>query len=347
MIPAAVDRAPWVDHAPRCPGLPRRALRATPPELESESCTMRREVEVRIAAVAAGQHGVVTRGQLLEAGLSRAGIAHRLDAGSIRRLHRGVFLVGPLLAPHTAEMAAVLASGGHGLVSHTSAASLWALGAARAAGEPVEIVRAGTSRACHPGIRVHRTAGLEAEDRAVVNAIPVTAPVRTLVDLAGVVGSGELERAVARAEREGLVTREALLARVARSGGRRGIVALRRLLGIPGGPALTRSEAEAAFLALVREAGLPAPEANAPFGRYELDFLWRAEGVAVEVDGFRSHSTRPRFEGDRRKDARLLAAGIKVLRVTWRQIADDAVATAVQVGQALARAGAERGGRTR
>lgn len=145
---------------------------------------------------------------------------------------------------------------------------------------------------------------------------------------------------MARAEREGLVDGEAMDTLVARSRGRPGVAALRALVAAPAGPAFTRSEAEERFLALVREARLPAPELNVAIGRYEIDFLWRGAGIAVEVDGFRHHSSRPRFEGDRRKDTWLLAAGIKVVRLSWRQIVDDPVATAVQVGQVLARAGA-------
>jgi very-short-patch-repair endonuclease len=71
----------------------------------------------------------------------------------------------------------------------------------------------------------------------------------------------------------------------------------------------------------------------------EVDFLWRAEGIAVEVDGYRYHSARSRFENDRRRAAHLAAHGIQVIPVTWRQIADEGTATAVQLGRALLRAG--------
>jgi very-short-patch-repair endonuclease len=143
---------------------------------------------------------------------------------------------------------------------------------------------------------------------------------------------------VARAEREGLATREALNILVARHPRRPGTPALRAVLESEGGPTLTRSEAEAKFHTLTRCAGLPPPEINVGVGPYELDFLWRAEGIAVEVDGFRHHSSRPRFEGDRRKDAWLLANGITVIRLSWRQIVHEPLATAVLIGQALARA---------
>jgi very-short-patch-repair endonuclease len=129
---------------------------------------------------------------------------------------------------------------------------------------------------------------------------------------------------------------------LARHSNRRGIRTFRSVINVQGGPAFTRSEAEARFIELVRQAGLPVLRANVTLGRYEIDFLWRSEGIAVEVDGYRHHSARPRFEGDRRKDAWLLAAGIRVLRLSWLQITQEAMATAVQLGQALALAGRVR-----
>ena len=92
------------------------------------------------------------------------------------------------------------------------------------------------------------------------------------------------------------------------------------------------------FLALVRRARLPAPETNALVAEYEIDFFWRNHGLAVEIDGFQFHSSRPSFEGDRRRIARLASLGIQVIPLTWRQVVDDEVATAVQLGQALLRA---------
>jgi len=43
----------------------------------------------------------------------------------------------------------------------------------------------------------------------------------------------------------------------------------------------------------------------------------------VEVDGFAYHSSREAFERDRRRDARLQAAGYRVVRFTYRQIVSD------------------------
>jgi very-short-patch-repair endonuclease len=53
---------------------------------------------------------------------------------------------------------------------------------------------------------------------------------------------------------------------------------------------------------------------------WEVDAVWDRERLVVEVDGYRYHRTRAKFERDRRKDAQLLAVGYRVLRVTWRQL---------------------------
>lgn len=54
------------------------------------------------------------------------------------------------------------------------------------------------------------------------------------------------------------------------------------------------------------------------------DFVWRAQRVLVEADGFGSHKIRRAFEEDRRRDQRLHVAGWRPLRVTWRQLEREA-----------------------
>ena len=68
----------------------------------------------------------------------------------------------------------------------------------------------------------------------------------------------------------------------------------------------------------------------------EVDFLWRPEGLIVEMDGYRYHSGQQRWERDHLRDQRLLAAGYRVLRISWRQLVDTPIAVAVRIGQALA-----------
>lgn len=123
------------------------------------------------------------------------------------------------------------------------------------------------------------------------------------------------------------------------------MVLLRALLGEGSAHSFTRSEAERRFLELLRSAGLPPAHTNVPQGPFELDFFWPDLNVAVEVDGFAFHRSRAQFENDRRKDAWLLTRGIRMIRVTWRQITREPIVVAVQVGQALALAQASRAAR--
>ena len=83
---------------------------------------------------------------------------------------------------------------------------------------------------------------------------------------------------------------------------------------------LTRSEAERLLLALCRAARLPLPQTNVRRAGWEVDAVWEPQRLVVEVDGYRYHGPQPQFERDRRKDADLLLAGYRVLRLTWRRL---------------------------
>jgi very-short-patch-repair endonuclease len=82
------------------------------------------------------------------------------------------------------------------------------------------------------------------------------------------------------------------------------------------GPGMTRSELERTFLAFVKRYGLPQPETNAPVAGYVVDVLFREHRVIVELDGYRWHRSRAKFESDRDRDANTLAAGFSTVRVT-------------------------------
>jgi hypothetical protein len=101
-----------------------------------------------------------------------------------------------------------------------------------------------------------------------------------------------------------------------------------------------RSEAERLFLELCDRNGLPRPLVNASAAGYEVDFLWPQAGLVVEVDGAATHMTRKAFEGDRRRDRRLAAHGLQVLRVTWPDLQGDGRTLAREIRAVLAARGA-------
>ncbi len=92
--------------------------------------------------------------------------------------------------------------------------------------------------------------------------------------------------------------------------------------------------------ALVRQAGLPQPVSQHVIGRYRLDFAWPELRVAVETDGWATHGRRQAFEDDRARDAFLLAAGWRVLRVTYRRLRRQPTLVAAQLSAVLAQAAA-------
>ena len=287
-----------------------------------------------IAALATRQYGVVSRAQLLAAGIGPGAIATRMKRHGLIPLHRGVYAVGhTALVPLAREAAALLAGGPAALLSHRSAAWLWRLVERRV--EPVEITVPASSRR-RPGLIIHRSRGLGPDDVSVRRGLPATTPARTLLDLATVSTARELERALDEAFTQRVTSRAALRAAVQRAQGHHGAGRVRALLAGNQEPALTRSEAEERFLGLLRDAALPPPAVNAKMAGHVVDFLWRERGLIVEIDGFRFHSTRSAFERDRRRDAELTAAGFRVLRVTWRQLCDEPFVVIARLAAALA-----------
>ena len=150
------------------------------------------------------QNGVVTRSQLLDLGVTRSGIAHRLRIGRLHLLHRGVFAVGtPEVSRLGRWTAAVLACGGEALLSHQSAAEAWGIRGVWAGQIEVSVPIQQKPRV--RGVRVHRRRTLEAKDARRRFGIPVTDPARTLVDLATRLRPRELEAAINEADRLDLI----------------------------------------------------------------------------------------------------------------------------------------------
>lgn len=297
---------------------------------------MSREIEEGVVETAAHQHGVVTRTQLLAAGLTPRAIQGRLESGRLRLLRHGVYLVGPVTPPWARELSAVLACGTGARASHRTAASLWEIGPRPGPSSPVEVKVPAHRVVRRPGIRAYRSADLDGQPPAKVQGVPATHPIETLLDLAAVAAPSDLERMAARAERNRLVSLDDLRAAVDQNTGRPGMGALRDLLGQPHGPAFTRSDLEARFRDTVRRFQLPEPRFNLRVHGYEVDCFWPDAGLVVELDGAAYHGSWQSQQNDRRRDTELATRGILVIRMTWKHLLHETEPTMVRVAQALA-----------
>jgi very-short-patch-repair endonuclease len=173
-----------------------------------------------------------------------------------------------------------------------------------------------------PGIRLHQVKG-HLQDETEREGIPVTSVARTLFDLAEVVDARQLEKAFEEADRLGLLKLRELEALCERSKGRKGLRTIRALIATAHEPAMTRSRLEQQFAALCHRYGLPRPVRNVRFLGREADVVWPRQKLIVELDGFAFHRHRAAFERDRTRDARLQAAGYRVIRLTHRRLEDE------------------------
>jgi hypothetical protein len=287
-----------------------------------------RSPDAVIAVLASRQYGVVTRRQLVHAGVSGSAVDGRIGT-ILHSVHAGVYAVGhPGLGIEGRWLAATLAFGPGAVLSHRAAAALWGL---RPAWNRFLEVTAPRSAGGRPGIILHRSRSIEA---TTCRGIPVTTPARTLVDVADVAGARVLKKVLEQAE---VLRLDATPVPVpGRRGHGRLVSALAEL-----GPAvpLTRSELEDAFLELCLSAGLPAPLANLTVGGMAIDFVWPELRLAVEIDSWRYHGTRAAFGRDRRRSARMQLAGWGLLRFTDWDVACDAGYVADTCAAALARVG--------
>jgi predicted transcriptional regulator of viral defense system len=116
--------------------------------------------DAAVVALARRQHGVVTTAGLLQAGFGHNAIAAKVERGWLRRLHRGVYLVGALESPLTKPAAALLATGPNAVLSHRTAAVLWNLLTPRPA-DPIHITLRNANRRTRRGVTIHHATTLD------------------------------------------------------------------------------------------------------------------------------------------------------------------------------------------
>ncbi len=287
-------------------------------QLRADKSANRRDLAV--SELAGAQHGVIDEDDLLRCGLDRQAISVRARNGRLHRLHLGVFAVGHVaLSAKGRYLAAVKACRPLAILSHAPAGEIWEY-LDEDSRRPPEVTIRGDVHRRRPGIRIHRCIDIRDDEWLVFDRIPITSPMRTIIDLAGVLDESALREALRRAIAMRRV-RLATLARVlARTGPRPGIAKLRRLVaaGLP-----TRSELEDVVLALVLAAGFDRPDVNVPLrlgGRTVIpDLRWPEQRLIVECDGASWHDNAIARADDLERQRLLEAHGERVMRVTWRQ----------------------------
>lgn len=287
-------------------------------------------------ATGSSQHGLVTWQQLIDAGVARSTIARWVRAGRLVHVQPQVYRVtGAPVTWHQQVLAAALAAGPGAAASHRTAAVLWAM----LDQGPIEIVVPRGRTPQLRGVLVHQTRDPIPGTRRF--GIPVTSPMRTIVDLGAVVPALAVEEALDRTEVARLCSVAAVeweLARVARPG-RRGAGALRAvldrraLLEIPPDGML-----EPRFARLLKGAGLPMATFQHRLGRYEIDFAYPDLLVAIEVDGYGPHASRRAFQHDRDRQNVLVGLGWTVLRFTWADVVKRPDHVARVIREAIGRA---------
>jgi hypothetical protein len=278
-----------------------------------------RSVDELIASISARQHGGITTGQLVHAGVGYPGISKRAANGRLHRKHRGVYAVGqPRLSQEGEWMAAMLACGPGACLAWLSAAVHLNLWRRRVAGIHVLVP---TRHRGPSGVRVHRCRRLQAQDITRRAGIPVTTVPRTLVDLSDLLTAHQLANVIHEAAFRKLFDERAVRAAMQRAKGRHKLPVLEKALALnAAGSAGTRSDLEDRFLAHTTKSGLPEPLVNTRVQDIEVDFHWPQLGLIVEVDGPGHTRPRTRREDDER-DARLRAAGHRILRLAEHEIA--------------------------
>lgn len=274
-----------------------------------------------LAELAGRQHGVAARRQLLQLGLKPSSIGLWTQSGHLHRLHRGVYAVGcRAVGEDGARLAAVLACGPDAALASISAAEHQRL-AHTTGSRPVHVVVPRRSKASPGGVRLHRPRTFDRRDLVVVRNVAVTSPTRTIFDAASDVGPGLLRIMFERAEHREELDRVRLAELLDRARGRRGLGALRELLGFESIPlSRTRSVLERIVLSVCRTHRLPIPGVNVPLLDYEVDFFWPAARFVVEADG--GHHLGERRDRDNRRDVALARAGIIVRRYTFAALKD-------------------------
>jgi very-short-patch-repair endonuclease len=271
--------------------------------------------DVEIGRIATRSHGVVTRAELLRAGITPAEIKHRVAIGALLREHRGVYRVGHRAPSVEARYVAAVRACGEGALLRGRPAG-YLFGLLRDEAPPPEVATRSQRRI--KGVITQRARGTSPSG-TLWNGIPVTTVPQTLVDLAAELSLDDLARACHEAGVKFRTTPAQVNA--VRHPNTKGAANLRAVLD--GDVRVTLSKLEKRFLERLEQAGLPLPVTNRPAGNRRVDCRWPEHRLTVEIDGYRFHNSRHAWEQDREREREAHQRGDAFRRYTYDDVADD------------------------
>ena len=282
-----------------------------------------------LGVLARAHHGLIRREIAIREGISHSALTRRVRSQLLELVGPGVYRFRS--APITWDQKALLGCwevGPAALVSHRAAGLRWTLDGVKAA--PIEVITDRWTRRTAGQAIVHEANDLISADRSSIAGLPVTSPLRTVLDLGGVMPVYRVEQAMEDALRRKLFTPQQLGDRFlayARPG-KRGVRALRPLIEERVGEHVpTGSDFELRVARLARLAGLPDPQRQVavqlPVTRVYLDLAWPERHFAVECDGIFNHGTSISLRWDDDRQNELVLLGWFILRLTWHAVTQD------------------------
>jgi hypothetical protein len=296
-----------------------------------------------LANHAARHHGLFRWTDARRAGISEQDLRTLRAEGWCEPVARGVYrVVAAPISPHQAVLGAVWAHPEGAVASHRAAAFIWRLLGYH---HPIPDVTVGTGRSQPTGGLIRTSLWLPAQHVTVRDSIPVTRVARTIFDLAGIEPVGRMKAVIDDAIARRICTQrqiETAFFAMARKG-RRGTAAMREILDDMGpGYIAPASELERVARRLFVERGVPLPRFEVQLGDDDLigrvDCTWTEARLVVELDSQRFHGSGAARERDRQRDNRLVAAGWRVIRITWDDLRDRPSEVVAQILAALATA---------
>jgi hypothetical protein len=284
----------------------------------------------RIAAVANGQLGIVSRSQAHSVGGSDDQLRRRVKSGALLPIGQQTFrLPGANVTALTDLRALLLDIGGEVWASGPTAAALLGFDEYRLA-PPFDVTVLRGRNIHRVGHRVHTTTELDLIDRANVHEMPVFSGARTLIDLARTATPEQLVIALDSGLRDGRFNEDLLHRRICALAGK-GRYGIPKLLDAihtfehgRGG----HSWLERRFLELIEDAGLPRPLTQQVLTRasdrlVRVDFRFAGTNIVVEVLGYRYHRTPEQIERDAERMNALVADGYRPYQFTYSTVVDD------------------------